>query len=155
MVLSYISENRCYKNHSLRITIHIIEKISFWAYSSFLRCQPPRYCLYKREIGHIGRFQDSSHLLKGGCARIITVYTQLPTIKAIMRGGWKPEIRLWAQNRFNCRWLSYWKRAICPKQNCISPTVGTTGILPIHFGKYPYLQFLVLHILGSIRIYYS
>ena len=71
----------------------------FWSYSAFWRCQPPRYCLYKREIGHIGRFQDSSHLLKGGCGRIITVYAQLPTIKAIMRGGWKPEIRLWAHNR--------------------------------------------------------
>ena len=48
--------------------------------------------------GLIGRFQASGHPLKGGCGWFFAVYAQLLAIEAMMRGGCKSEIRLWAQN---------------------------------------------------------
>ena len=61
---------------------------------------------YESSNGHIGRFQDSSHPLKGGCGLEIAVYAQLPAIKAMTRGvaaslesGYEPKNGLIAGGR--------------------------------------------------------
>ena len=123
---------------SVRITVHIngdsyfghialckasshLWFLLFWAYSSFLRGQPP-LMKFNWAYRPISRLEPPvKRWLRTDNYRICPI-----AYDKSYNAGW---LNAWNQamspKPFNCRWLSYWKRAICPKQQLA--LIGSRG----------------------------